>query len=48
MAAVALVKKVRREGREVQDSGLDTVRNVCRCDTHTRIREAIEQGARNM
>jgi isoquinoline 1-oxidoreductase alpha subunit len=39
---------VRREGRGIQDSDLDTIRNICRCGTYTRIREAIEQGARNM
>jgi isoquinoline 1-oxidoreductase subunit alpha len=48
MAAVALVKKVRREGRELRDSDLDSIRNICRCGTYTRIREAIEQGARAM
>lgn len=48
MAAVALVKKVRREGREIADSDLDQIRNICRCGTYFRIREAIEQGARNM
>jgi len=48
MAAVALVKKVRREGREINDSDLDNIRNICRCGTYARIREAILQGARNM
>ncbi|WP_370249003.1 (2Fe-2S)-binding protein [Nocardioides sp.] len=48
MAAVALVKKVRREGREIRESDLDKIRNICRCGTYHRIREAIEQGARNM
>jgi isoquinoline 1-oxidoreductase alpha subunit len=48
MAAVALVRKVRREGREITDADLDTIRNICRCGTYTRIREAIEQGARAM
>ena len=48
MAAVALVKKARREGREISDADLDTIRNICRCGTYTRIREAIEQGARAM
>ena len=48
MAAVALVKKVRREGREISEKDLDTIRNICRCGTYTRIREAIAQGARNM
>jgi isoquinoline 1-oxidoreductase subunit alpha len=45
MAAVALVQKVRREGRSITDADLDTIRNICRCGTYTRIREAIEQGA---
>ncbi len=48
MAAVALVKKVRREGRGIRDSDLDSIRNICRCGTYFRIREAIEQGARKM
>ena len=48
MAAVALVRKVRREGRGITDADLDTIRNICRCGTYTRIREAIEQGARAM
>ena len=48
MAAVALVRKVRREGREIADADLDTIRNICRCGTYSRIREAIEQGARAM
>lgn len=48
MAAVALVRKVRREGREIAESDLDTIRNICRCGTYTRIREAIELGARGM
>jgi isoquinoline 1-oxidoreductase alpha subunit len=48
MAAVALVRKVRREGRSITDADLDTIRNVCRCGTYTRIREAVERGARAM
>jgi isoquinoline 1-oxidoreductase alpha subunit len=48
MAAVALVKKVKREGRKIKDRDLDGIRNICRCGTYTRIREAIEQGARHM
>ncbi|MBS45476.1 MAG: (2Fe-2S)-binding protein [Nocardioides sp.] len=48
MAAVALVKKVKREGRTLQESDLDTIRNICRCGTYTRIREAVEQGSRAM
>ena len=48
MAAVALVNKVRREGREVTEADLDTIRNICRCGTYTRIREAIREGAERM
>ena len=48
MAAVALVRKVRREGRSVTDADLDAIRNICRCGTCSRIREAIEQGARRL
>jgi isoquinoline 1-oxidoreductase alpha subunit len=48
MAAVALVKKVRKEGREIRESDLDQIRNVCRCGTYVRIREAIKDGARRM
>ena len=48
MAAVALVRKVRREGRSITEQDLDGIRNICRCGTYTRIREAIAQGARHM
>ena len=48
MAAVALVRKVRRQGRKITDRDLDGIRNICRCGSYTRIREAIEQGARHM
>ena len=48
MAAVALVKKVRKEGRAISDEDLDAIRNVCRCGTYVRIREAIRTGAAAM
>ena len=48
MAAVALVRKAQREGRTITDQDLDSIRNICRCGTYTRIREAIAQGARKM
>ena len=48
MAAVALAKEARAAGREVSDADLDGIRNVCRCGTYPRIREAIRQGAANM
>ena len=48
MAAVALVRKVRAEGREVTEADLDAIRNICRCGTYSRIREAIVDGAARM
>ena len=48
MAAVALVHRVAAEGREITDADLDGLRNICRCGTYNRIREAIRTGARNM
>ena len=44
MAAVALVNMVRDEGRAITEADLDTIRNVCRCGTYSRIREAIKTG----
>jgi isoquinoline 1-oxidoreductase alpha subunit len=48
MAAVALVRKVRREGRSITEVDLDAIRNVCRCGTYSRIREAIKAGESRM
>ena len=48
MAAVALVHKVRNEKREISEADLDTIRNICRCGTYNRIREAVVEGARGM
>ncbi|MCM2577210.1 (2Fe-2S)-binding protein [Streptomyces meridianus] len=48
MTAVAVVRKAREEGREVGEADLDAIRNICRCGTYHRIREAIVEGARNM
>jgi len=48
MAAVALVKQVAAEGRDITDADLDTLRNICRCGTYSRIRAAIKAGAKNM
>jgi len=48
MAAVALVKRVKAEGRTVSEADLDAIRNICRCGTYTRIREAIRDGASRM
>jgi isoquinoline 1-oxidoreductase alpha subunit len=48
MSAVALVKEVHAQGRQVTDADLDTLRDVCRCGTYPRIREAVKAGAANM
>ncbi|RYC07422.1 (2Fe-2S)-binding protein [Nocardioides zhouii] len=48
MAAVALVNRVSAEGGTITDADLDTIRNICRCGTYTRIREAIRDGAERM
>ena len=48
MAAVALVKEAKAAGRPITDAELDTLRNVCRCGTYPRIREAIEAAAAKM
>ena len=48
MAAVAKVKELRAKGLEITDADLDEIRNVCRCGTYFRIREAIMSGAKNM
>jgi isoquinoline 1-oxidoreductase alpha subunit len=48
MAAVSKVKEARAEGREITDADLDEIRNVCRCGTYFRIREAIKSGAKMM
>lgn len=48
MAAVALVKKVKAEGRAITEDDLDTIRNVCRCGTYPRIRDAIRKASTQM
>ncbi|WP_399945020.1 (2Fe-2S)-binding protein [Streptomyces sp. BBFR25] len=48
MAAVALVRRLREEGRTITEADLDGIRNICRCGTYPRIREAIRAGAENM
>ena len=48
MTAVALVKQVQSEGREITEADLDSIRNICRCGTYFRIREAIKAGAKAM
>jgi isoquinoline 1-oxidoreductase alpha subunit len=48
MAAVAKVKQATAAGREITDADLDEIRNICRCGTYARIREAVKAGAKNM
>ncbi|PXY27714.1 (2Fe-2S)-binding protein [Prauserella muralis] len=48
MAAVAKVRQAREAGHEVGDADIDEIRNICRCGTYARIREAIKDGAKNM
>lgn len=45
MMAVALVRQV---GTDITDADLDAIRNVCRCGTYDRIRQAIVAGAADM
>ncbi|MFJ6633620.1 (2Fe-2S)-binding protein [Streptomyces sp. NPDC091376] len=46
MAAVARVRQAREAGREIAEADLDEIRNICRCGTYNRIREAIVAGAK--
>ncbi len=48
MAAVAKVKQARARGHEINDDDLDEIRNICRCGTYFRIRDAIKSAAKNM
>jgi isoquinoline 1-oxidoreductase subunit alpha len=45
MTAVALVEEVQAAGRRLTDADLDSIRNVCRCGTYFRVREAIKAAA---
>jgi isoquinoline 1-oxidoreductase alpha subunit len=48
MAAVALVNEVHAEGRSITEADLDGIRNICRCGTYPRIRQAIVAGEQGM
>ena len=48
MAAVAKVKQAKAAGQAIGDADFDEIRNICRCGTYHRIREAITAGAENM
>ncbi|GAB2473986.1 (2Fe-2S)-binding protein [Jatrophihabitans fulvus] len=48
MKAVALVTEVKKSGRSITEADLDEIRNVCRCGTYHRVREAVQAGAARM
>ena len=48
MAAVAVVRRAKAANRPITDADLDAIRNICRCGTYHRIREAVELGATRM
>jgi len=48
MAATALINRVKASGRKISEADLDTLRNVCRCGSYPRIREAIKYAATKM
>lgn len=48
MAAIAKVRQARAEGHEISDADFDEIRNICRCGTYFRIREAVKSAATKM
>jgi isoquinoline 1-oxidoreductase alpha subunit len=48
MTAVAKIKQVKAQGRSVTDADLDEIRNVCRCGTYPRLRQAIKAASTKM
>jgi len=46
LAAAALIHK--KGSKKITDDDLDGIRNVCRCNTYPRIREAIKDAAKHM
>lgn len=48
MTAVALVNEVHAKGRKIRKSDLDAIRDVCRCGTYPRVREAVKLGEAHM
>jgi len=45
---MAAVSRVREKGGKLTDADIDEIRNICRCGTYHRIREAINAGAAQM
>ena len=48
ISRAALVDEAKAQGRAISDADLDRIRNVCRCGTYPRIREAITSAAGSM
>jgi isoquinoline 1-oxidoreductase subunit alpha len=48
MSAIALVLRAKARGSDITDADLDTLRDVCRCGTYPRVREAIKDAALRM
>ena len=48
MAAIAYVNEAKAKHTPIDDALFDQIRNVCRCGTYHRIREAILEGAAKM
>ncbi len=48
MAATALINRVKKSGRKISEADLDSLRNVCRCGTYPRIRQAVKAAAQKM
>jgi isoquinoline 1-oxidoreductase alpha subunit len=48
MSAVALINDAKKRKKKVTDADIDQIRNVCRCNTYPRIREAIKDAAKHM
>ena len=48
MTAVGLVRRKQAEGQTMIEADLDQIRNICRCGTYARIREAIVAGEAGM
>jgi len=48
MAAADLISRTKKSHKKISNDDLDTIRNVCRCNTYPRIREAIKDAAQHM
>ena len=48
MTAIALVEEAKANHTPIDDTLFDEIRNICRCGTYHRIREAILEGAAHM